>query len=150
MLPNEYVILMNTLRQYAEFYLRGYFRKKIPSNLILKGAIDFAKTAELISDTKILLNVMPWFKDGIHDRVLTAMHNGSICLTDSSAFCQGIFQHEKNIVFFDLNKLDRLPEQVKLLQSNTKKAKEIAQNGKKIAQTFTWDLFVEKYILCWL
>ena len=97
----ELKLIMHNLGVCAEFYLRGYYRKKIittlvdaglrvhvagngwdklypecPENLVLEGCLDFAEMADLTTNAKIVLNVMPWFKDGIHDRVLTAMMNG--------------------------------------------------------------------------
>ena len=169
---SDFVTLMSTLGQYAEFYLRGYYRKKIiqalvdagvqvhvagtgweelaktmPNNLILEGVVDFAKSAQLIAKSKICLNVMPWFKDGIHDRVLTAMHNGTICLSDSSLLCTELFRNGENIMFYSLEHLDELPGIVKAILDDERKAKEIVTKGMQCGETYNWNSFVQKYIL---
>ncbi|MBD5545736.1 MAG: glycosyltransferase family 4 protein [Lachnospiraceae bacterium] len=167
-----YTTLMYTLGQYAEFYLRGYYRKRIirllvnsgiklhvagagweklytvlPDNLIIEGEMDIWKTADLTANSKILLNIMPWFKEGIHDRILTAMHNETICLTDTSTICQRDFQNNQNIVFYDLDRLDALPDLIRELLNDEEKGKFIAKQGKIESDKYTWDLFVDRYIL---
>lgn len=41
---------------------------------------------QAMRDARIALNVMPWFKDGAHDRVFTAMLQGTAALTDDSRY----------------------------------------------------------------
>ena len=165
--------IMSTLGTYAEFYLRGYYREKIvslliasgihlcvvgngwkqlfaecPDNLLIKGTIDFAETAEITGNSKIALNIMPWFKDGIHDRVLTAMWNGAVCVTDSSSYIQRNFADGHNIVLYDLNHLEELPIKLRWLLEHPCEAKGIADRGnRKVKQEFSWERFVIKNIL---
>lgn len=168
--------IMNRIGTWAEFYLRGYYREKIirllveaglritiagtgwdrifpecPANLTLLGEIDMLRTADLTANAKILLNVMPWFKDGLHDRIPTAMHNGAVCVTDSSSYIDEHFISNENIVIYRLAELDSLPNKCKYLLDHPKEAGKIAQAGQHKAELeYTWEHFVNNYILKWL
>ena len=115
---------------------------------VLEGTMDFQQTASLAANTKILLNSMLSFKNGIHDRVLTAMQNGAVCVTDSSSYIDAHFQNNHDIVLYDVKNMNMLPGIIRELLENPEKAREIAQNGRqKALSSFTWDNFVKKYIL---
>ena len=170
---SELKLIMHNLGSWAEFYLRGYYRKKIittlvdaglcvhvagngwdnlysecPGNLILEGNLDFAQMADLTANSKIVLNVMPWFKDGIHDRILTAMLNGSVCVTDSSSYIDTHFKEGQELVIYGLDDIKALPDKIEALLKDEEKARLIAEKGKeKATKNYSWDLFVENYIL---
>lgn len=42
----------------------------------------------MLADAKVSLNVMPWFKDGAHDRVFNSILNGAVCVTDPSRYLE--------------------------------------------------------------
>lgn len=110
-----------------------------PENLIVHGMLDSAGCLEKICDSKISLNVMPWFKDGAHDRVFNSMLNGAVCLTDPSKYLKEILKDGENVVFYELNDWDILAEQAEYLLTHEKEAGQIAYSGQKYAKTFhTW------------
>ena len=57
---------------------------KKPENLINGSSLDSVGCLKKLCQSKISLNVMPWFRDGAHDRIFNSMLNGALCLTDSS------------------------------------------------------------------
>ncbi|MEI3201212.1 MAG: hypothetical protein V8S21_04415 [Lachnospira eligens] len=59
----------------------------------------------MISQAKISLNVMPWFKKGAHDRVFNTMLNGGVALTDTSLFYENTFADGENVLFYSLEDL---------------------------------------------
>ena len=65
---------------------------------------------EALADSRLSLNVMPWFKDGAHDRIFNSMCNGAVCITDHSKYLDEILTPDENIIFYDLKQLDKLPE----------------------------------------
>lgn len=75
--------------------------------------VDSVTCAEAIADARISLNVMPWFKDGTHDRVFTAMLQHTLSLTDDSRYLRENFTDKKELVFYSLEKREELPELVK-------------------------------------
>ena len=72
-------------------------------NLIANGRmLTSAECVEIIRNTKIALNIMPWFKDGAHDRIFTAMLNGAVCLTDDSRYLREILKEKEDVYFYEL------------------------------------------------
>ncbi len=110
-----------------------------PENLILHGMLDSSECLEKICDSKISLNVMPWFKDGAHDRVFNSMLNHAICLTDTSKYLKEILEDGKNVVFYELNDWNGLIKKVDYLLTHEREAVQIAASGQKYAKKFhTW------------
>lgn len=145
---------------YIRFYFRGLVVKTIvdsglkvhvfgkgwdylecehPENIIDGDGIDSYTCLEKISQAKISLNVMPWFKDGAHDRIFNSMLNGALCLSDSSIYLNQEFIDGENIKFYSLTAIDQLPEMIQSLLDNPEKMQKIADAGyKKAKQEHTW------------
>lgn len=86
-------------------------------NLIMLGALNYEQALGKMADAKIVLNVMPWFKDGSHERVFTAMRNGAVCLTDRSAYLEEELRDYKSVQFYSLDELDKLSDLVNAILS---------------------------------
>lgn len=145
-------------------YVRSYFRDKAVRTLVDAGVpvdiygdgwqnikvqnkdmlrlherVGFEESLEIVADSKISLNVMPWFKEGSHDRVYTAMLCGAVCLTDSSTYLTEQCQDGEHLVYYSLDKMERLPELVNSLLEDDTKAERIAKQGQELAQErHTW------------
>ncbi len=151
---------------FLELYIRTYYRQRVirqlvdhgirvhafgkqwekmdcehPENLIAGGAMITSKACvEALQDSKIALNVMPWFKDGAHDRIFTAMLSGAISLTDDSIYLTEILTEGRNCMFYDLERLDELPDRVNGILENPGKAMEMQQEAYAFAKEFhTWE-----------
>lgn len=117
---------------FIDLYIRNYFRGDIIKTLIrhhipvhcigngwdtLSGPSPYFSyesnqnsltCLERISQAKICLNIMPWFKDGAHDRIFNAMANGAVCVTDDSIYLNEILSPQKNAVFYSLKEREEL------------------------------------------
>lgn len=112
---------------------------KCKENLRIHGMLDSAECLEKICDSKISLNVMPWFKDGAHDRVFNSMLNQAVCLTDTSKYLKEILKDGEQVVFYELNHWDDLIEKVEYLLTHEREAEQIALSGQQYARTYhTW------------
>lgn len=108
-------------------------------NLILHERIPFDETIPLIADARIVLNVMPWFKSGVHDRVYSAMLNESVCLTDGSEYVDRTLVDGREALLYSLEHLEELPDKVKHYLQQSEELKEIAARGYVYAKdTQTW------------
>lgn len=106
---------------------------------ILSDRIDLADTFDYMRDARINLNVMPWFKEGTHDRIFNTMLRHSICLTDSSTWIDRHYGDGKDIVLYDLKQLDRLPEIADYWLNHPNEAQMLIRNAcEKTAQNYTW------------
>jgi hypothetical protein len=97
---------------------------------------------ERIRQAKISLNVMPWFKDGAHDRIYNSMLNGAVSLTDDSIYLRETLRDGENVCFYDLKNLDKLPQMVTQLLSDEAGMTELARNAYDYAvKEHTWAKF---------
>ncbi len=113
---------------------------KKPWNIVENGGMvsSFA-CLKAIQNARVSLNIMPWFKDGAHDRIFTSMLQKTVALTDDSRFLREEFEDGKDIVFFSLRERDKLQELISRLQSDPEMAARIAENGyRKAHGRHTW------------
>lgn len=106
---------------------------------ILSDRINLADTFDYMRDARINLNVMPWFKEGTHDRIFNTMLRHSVCLTDSSTWIDNHFEDGKDIVLYDLNQLEKLPEIASYWLNHPTEAQELVGRAyEKAATNHTW------------
>lgn len=113
-------------------------QKMYPDHIHLHDSITPTECIELMRDSKITLNIQPWFKYGSHDRIYNAMLNGSVCVSDTSDYLVKYFKNGRDIVFYDLEDMEGLVRNVRLLLDNPGFAKIIMENQKKAAAHSTW------------
>lgn len=127
-----------------------------PENIIPGGPLDSPGCLKKIADSRISLNVMPWFKQGAHDRVFNSMLCGAVSLTDSSIYMKEILRDMEQVVFYELNDWDGLAQKADWLLSHPKKAEEIAEAGRREAvKRHQWrhrgeelDRYISQKIIC--
>lgn len=108
-------------------------------NLILHDRIPFDETIPLIADARMVLNVMPWFKSGVHDRVYSAMLNQCVCVTDGSRYIDRTIADGREVLLYHLERLDEFPDKVKYYLQQPEELKEVAARGYAYAKdTQTW------------
>ncbi len=108
-------------------------------NLIIHDRIPFDETIPLMADARIVLNVMPWFKSGVHDRIYSAMLNGSVSLTDGSEYTDRTLTDGREVLLYSLEYLQDLPGKIKKYLQKPQELKEIAGRGYEYARDAqTW------------
>lgn len=110
-----------------------------PGNLIVHPQTDSQTCLRMLSESKVSLNVMPWFKDGAHDRVFNSILNGAVCVTDTSKYlCEELSEGE-GVCYFTLEEIGRLPEIVRELLADEAQLRETLERGKKkVREKHTW------------
>lgn len=110
-----------------------------PENLVIHPQTDSLTCLRMIRQSKISVNVMPWFKDGAHDRIFNSILNGTVCVSDTSKYlCEELLEGE-GVCYFTLQQMENLPEKVKELLKNESELRDIAARGKaKILDKHTW------------
>lgn len=99
-------------------------------NVTNLGVVAFNNSFKIIGDSKITINVMPLFKNGMHDRVLTTMINGGVCVTDTSNELLRNYENEKEIVYYERDKIEQLPQLLEGLLKDSDKLIDIANAGR--------------------
>ena len=93
-----------------------------------------------IKRAKVSLNVMPWFKDGAHDRVFNSILNGTVCVTDRSKYLCEELQDGEGACYYDLDRLELLPKFVSDLLDNDERREQIVEKGLvKVNPHHTWE-----------
>ena len=113
-------------------------------NIHIHDGVSSKEINQITGNAKISLNSMPWFKDGAHDRIFTAMLSGAVSVTDPSRYLIERFENARDIIFYDLTNMDVMVDNIKFLLEHPKMAAEIADNGRKKAeQNDTWDCRIQ-------
>ena len=111
-----------------------------PENLIKEGGVDSLACLQALSKAKVSLNVMPWFKDGAHDRVFNSMLNGAVCFTDWSRYLTENLRDGEDIFFYELDALECLPDMVQGILENRKKWEHMQKAAYETAEkSHTWE-----------
>ncbi len=118
-------------------------KSAFPDNVKLAGRITPPECLEIMKDTKIVLNMMPWFKDGSHERVFHAMRNGAICLSDPSGYLRERFQDGETILYYDLKDLDTVVSKIQEILQDEERAQAIVKAAFDASAQDTW-----KHRLC--
>lgn len=113
---------------------------KKPENLIVGNSLDSVGCLKKLCQSKISLNVMPWFRDGAHDRIFNSMLNGALCLTDSSVYLDEILNDRENCRMYSTADIEALPDIVYGLLANPSGLQQIIDKGYKLAESaHTWE-----------
>lgn len=112
---------------------------KHPENIINGKSVDSEVCLQKISEAKISLNVMPWFKDGAHDRVFNTLLNGAVLLSDDSIYLREILRDGENCILYNLENIEGMPERVKALLADEDRMQQMADRGYEMAKrAHTW------------
>lgn len=116
-------------------------------NFTILPPVSFSETAELIGDARILLNIASWPRVGIHDRVITAMKNQTVCLTNQNPVMERDFEEGKEYIGYTLDKIGELPGRLSEMLQDLERCEEIAKNGYvKAEREFTMRGLAEKIL----
>lgn len=110
-----------------------------PENLHIHPQTTSLACLQHLQHAKVSLNVMPWFKDGAHDRVFNSILNGAVCVSDKSKYLCQELQEGDGVCYYDLENLTELPHIVQDLLQNKKRMQDIVSKGVvKVREKHTW------------
>lgn len=109
-------------------------------NLIIHGSKDYLECLQYMNESKIVLNVMPCFKQGSHERIFDTMLSGAVCVTDSSTFIDENFEDGIDLCLYSTKELNKLLASIMDILNNKEKWDKISTNGRnKAEQLHLWD-----------
>ena len=109
-------------------------------NVHYGGRVAPEEILSMMEDSKIVLNTLPWFRDGSHERVFNAMLCGAAAVSETSGYLEETLPPDAWISF-DLSKksLSALPQRILSLLSDGVRLQKIASAGHDLAVTdHTW------------
>ncbi len=157
---------------FIDLYLRNFYRGKIvaelcdagiPVTVIGKGWEKLALTHKekltilpqtdskacllALTTAKVSLNVMPWFKDGAHDRVFNSILNGAVCVSDQSGYLCEELPEGCGVCYYDLDHPEEAVEKVRLLLSEDEQRKQVLGAGRIVVESrHTWKQRAEQLL----
>ena len=143
----------------VDMYVKYYFREKVLEAVLETGRrlavyggnwdtwetkyrdqldihqmVPFKDSPRVLAGGRISVNVMPWFKAGIHDRVFTAMRSGTVSFTDGSKMLGETFADERDLLVYDLTNLSAIPEKLEKYLSDDSMLERVRQRGMETVQ----------------
>lgn len=173
--PNDLLRIALHKMIFIDLYVRNYWRGEVVRTLVDSGItvdvfgkgweelecanpkclIIHPQTTSLeclkqIQRSKVSVNVMPWFKDGAHDRVFNSILNGAVCVSDRSNYLCEELKEGEGICYYELGHLGTLPELVQSLLTDDRKRQKLVETGKKkVRAAHTWENRAEQ-LLTWI
>ena len=117
-------------------------------NVNIHGTVSYAETLDIAADSMISLNVMPLFRNGLHDRIPTSMLNGTAVASDTSVYMNEILNKDGvNAILFDTSCVEGVPGILYEALKNPEELYEIANRGRIFAQSnLTWGNRIDELI----
>lgn len=116
-------------------------------NVTVHPPVSFAEGLNIQRKAKVALNSAPFFKNGSHERVLTALACGAVPLTTDTRYFREHFPEGKAAVYYQPLKWEHANEVVKEYVGDEKLRNELVQRGAEIvAKEYTWDKRVEDFM----
>lgn len=140
----------------VDMYVKYYFREKVLEAVLSTGRrltvyggkwdtwetryrnrldihamVPFKDSPRILAGARISVNVMPWFKAGIHDRVFTAMRSGTVSFTDGSRMLADTFTDGKELLTYDLGHMSEIPEKLERYLSDSDMLEQVRSQGIK-------------------
>ena len=74
------------------------------SNAVTYSPVPYHDVPAIYKDSKIVLNVMPWFKNGSNGRISDGMMAGALVCTDHSKFIDELPDIDEMVRFYDISR----------------------------------------------
>lgn len=113
-------------------------------NVTVHPPVSFQEGLEILKQSKIALNSMPFFKHGTHERVFTALSCGALPLTTETPYWKDHFVEGKEILLYRYKQLQEVDVVIQeVLANEPLRAAMVDQGALSIDQNHTWDQRVE-------
>jgi hypothetical protein len=145
--------------QYVNEYTRAYYRLKLLRTLAQAGlsvtaytnhpdllerliganqfkiypSVNFDELLKLMAQSKMVLNSRP-NTQGITERIPSTMLNGAVSINDTNPHLLKEFIEDQDVVFYDYQQLDALPNKISQLLSRPDELDTIATTGQQKAR----------------
>lgn len=117
------------------------------ANVVVCPPTLFGEGMEILKRSKIVLNSMPFFRDGSHERIFTGLACGCLPITSESLYLREQFTEGKDLLFYQSKKKDAVNAMIDDLLSHEKKREDMAAHGREIViKKHTWDQRVEELV----
>ncbi|BDH60833.1 hypothetical protein MTP04_09630 [Lysinibacillus sp. PLM2] len=108
------------------------------------GTVTFDKMKTIFNKSKMVLNVLPNFPNGGHERIFTSMMQGALPVTDHNEYIE---KNLKHVLSFDYANMNQVGDTIQALLNNEDELnKRIFLNYKNAVEQHCWDNRVEELL----
>lgn len=111
----------------------GYYKDR----LIIHQECNYKNLPDMISDSKVVLNVQPLFTDTPHDRFFNAMLNGAAILTDTCGYIEK--NYKNNTLLYNKDNLKESINALKDTLNDIHKLYNVASSLSEHKNSETWE-----------
>jgi glycosyltransferase involved in cell wall biosynthesis len=118
---------------------------KAQSNVTVHPPMLYSEIFPILKRAKIVLNSMPFFRDGTHERVFNALACGGLPVTSESIYLHEQFKDGKEMLFYKAADRGAVNAKIDDFLAHEEKRKEVVDHGRaKVMKHHTWDARVEQ------
>ncbi len=116
-------------------------------NVTVHPAIPFQESLDILKQSKICLNSMPFFKDGTHERIFTGLACGCLPITNDNLWVAENFVDGEELILFRSKHWDAVNDKVNRFLADEELRKQVVAKGRaKVMREHTWDQRVEQLL----
>lgn len=116
-------------------------------NVTIHPPVNFVESLDILKQSKMCLNSMPFFKNGTHERIFTGLACGALPITSDNLWVRANFEHQKNILIYPPKGWQEIDGWVNEYLNNPQLREEIVSCGReKVMQEHTWDVRVQQLL----
>lgn len=116
-------------------------------NVIVHPSVPFGQALQILKQSKICLNSMPFFKNGTHERVFTGLACGAVPVTTDNLYWREFFKDGEELILYPTKDRSHVDGQIEALLKDESRRAAIAEKGRaKVMAEHTWDRRVEQLL----
>lgn len=114
------------------------------SNVTIHPSVPYEESLGIMKKSKIILNSMPFFRNGTHERIFAGLACGAFPVTSESLYLREKFKDGKDLIFYHSKRLTDVNEKIEHLLSDEKGRRGGVASGRKLVmKEHTWDKRVD-------
>lgn len=122
------------------------FNHTIP-HVISHPSVPYSESLGIVEKSKIVLNSVPIFKNGSHERIFTGLACDTFVMTNSNRFIDDNFHKEDGVAVYSLKEIDALNQTLHTyLQDDERRLSAVERGKKKVLEHHTWDARIKSLI----
>lgn len=126
---------------YGEVFSSKLLSKK---NIKIHNKISYSELNNIVSKSKLSLNITPNFNFSCHDRIINSIALGSCPLTDYNNYLGSKFKDLESIVFYNYKDIYSLDNKISKIIDNKNYIDILNKSNRILKENFTWDKTIEK------
>ncbi len=140
-IKKAHVHVFGELEQGLGFEKKGwshYLGKQ--SNVTLHPAVSYSEALQIMKQSKVVLNSMPFFLDGSHERVFAALACGALPVSSASGYLREELCEGEEIEFYPAGHYTDVSDRIDAwLGNEAQRQAAVVRGREKVMQRHTWD-----------